>query len=162
VHRRKVYHSVENINSSMSSGSPEARLHRISKRSNLFEMLQLRQIYHRPYLLNSKRTRALEFPCGIFPLWVFQTEFAQVFCFAPGPASMVPRTDNNKILVIRIFFLQHLIGLLRTIKIFLIPPSRYVQIGNRRRTQTIRNGLLLPKRIVVGCFTKSFQLGSLP
>ena len=62
---------------------------------------------------------------------------------------MIPRADYKKVLLRRVVPLEQLIDLDRAIKIFLVPPTRYIQ---RRHAHAVQPGcerLPLPERVIV-------------
>src|SRR5262249_56897642 len=67
----------------------------------------------------------------------------------PVPASMIPGTCDQVIQVICVVLFQNLIGLDRTVKVFLIPPSRDMHDRNRRLFELTNQRLLLPELIVI-------------
>ncbi len=70
--------------------------------------------------------------------------------FASRPSAMVPRTDDEEVLVRRVVPLEQFVDLDRTVKIFLVPPAGHVQRRHRHAFQPRREGLPLPESIVIG------------
>src|SRR5215813_4652168 len=79
------------------------------------------------------------------------TEFntAKLLAVAPRPSAMIPGADDQEVLVGRIMLLEQLIDFQRTIKVFLIPPSRDVERRDGYLVQPGCECLALPERIIV-------------
>src|ERR1700674_514363 len=65
------------------------------------------------------------------------------------PLAVIPRTSHHEVRVIRIILSRMPEDLPRTPRIFLIPETGDVEVGNRRRVELIDSSLLLPERVVV-------------
>ena len=67
------------------------------------------------------------------------------------PSTVIPRPHRQIVVVLRIVLLEQLIHLHRTKEIFLVPPSRHVQVGHREHQilEVRRKRLLLPEFVIV-------------
>src|SRR6202007_2209007 len=78
---------------------------------------------------------------------IYGTEFLPV---TSGPTAMVPRADDEEVLICRIVPFEQFINLERPVEILLVPPARHIQRRHRYTVQPRREALPLPERIVVG------------
>ncbi len=79
-----------------------------------------------------------------------EVDAAQRAAGAARPAAVIPRSDDEKVLVLRVVLLEQLVDLDRPVEIFLIPPAGDVERRHRDAVQPRRERLPLPERVVVG------------
>src|SRR6185437_649119 len=65
------------------------------------------------------------------------------------PASVIPRTNHEKILFRTVVTFEQLVDLERPVKILLVPPTGNVQDRHGHAVEPWRKSLALPKRAVV-------------
>src|SRR3974377_2143629 len=74
----------------------------------------------------------------------------QARAVAARPPPVVPWARNEIIEVLRVVSLEQLVNLLWAVKVLLVPPAGYVQVGNGWLLHVRGEHLLFPEAVVIG------------
>src|SRR5262249_20565170 len=78
-----------------------------------------------------------------------EIDVAELLAFARVPAAVIPRTDDEEVLVVFVELLQPLVDLYRAVEVFLVPPPGDVERRHRHLGERRDQRLLLPELVVV-------------